>query len=44
MVPRRGILLIMKYIIFCNVFIDSISTGEVCGDPVVKAQKQGIMK
>lgn len=43
MVPRREIPLIMKYIIFYSAFIDSISTGEVCGDPVAKAQKQGIM-
>lgn len=43
MVPRRESPLIMKYVIFCGASIDSVSTGEVCGDPVSKAQKQGIM-
>lgn len=44
MVPRRESPLTVKYIIFCGAFIDSISTGEVCGDPVAKAQKRGIMR
>lgn len=34
----------MKYIIFCGAFIGYISTGEVCGDLVAKAQQQSVMR